>query len=120
MKAFPKQVRKGLHRLSRQCRQKAEAEGYAALMNNTKWKELCFTFAGFHQHPAWRTRDLLNGYLSAWDSEWFHHVGPDYCSIEWLEIDPRGCSKSSIREVLEQVGVPFEEGEYFRVIGYKK
>jgi len=107
-------------RLSRQCRKKAEDDGYAALMNNTKWKELCFAFAAFEAHPAWRTLDLLNGYLSQWDSEWFHHVGPDYCSIEWLEIDPRENSRGSIREVLEKIGVPFEEDTHFRVIGYRK
>jgi hypothetical protein len=89
-------------------------------MNNTKWKELCFAFAGFEKHPTWRTRDLLNGNLSAWDSEWFHHVGPDYCSIEWLEIDPRGNSRESILEVLRHVGAPFEEGSHFKVIGYRK
>lgn len=106
--------------LAKQCRDKAEAEGYASLMNDTKWRELCVAFASFEKRPAWRTRDLLNGYLSGWDRDWFYHVGPDYCSIEWLEIDPMECSKAQIREVLQAVGAPFEEGEYFRVIGYRK
>ena len=107
--------------LSNQCRRKAEAEGLVSLMNDTKWRELCFAFSAFEQKPAWRTRDLLTGHLSDWDCEWFHHVGPDYCSIEWLEIDPRDCDDDSITSLLRQVGVPFEASEhYFRVIGYRK
>jgi hypothetical protein len=107
--------------LANQCRRKAEADGLVSLMNDTKWRELCFAFSAFEKKPAWRTRDLLNGHLSDWDCEWFHHVGPDYCSIEWLEIDPRDCDDESITTVLRQVGVPFEESEhYFRVIGYRK
>jgi len=90
-------------------------------MNDTKWRELCLAFSSFEKGPAWRTRDLLNGHLSDWDSEWFHHVGPDYCSIEWLEIDPKDCGKESVRSVLDKVGAPFEESErYFKVIGYRK
>jgi hypothetical protein len=107
--------------LSNECRRKAETQGLVSLMNDTKWRELCFAFVAFEKKPAWRTRDLLNGYLSDWDCDWFHHVGPDYCSIEWLEIDPRDCGDESIASVLRQVGVPFEESEdYFRVIGYRK
>ena len=75
--------------LSNQCRHKAEASGLVSLMNDTKWRELCYTFSAFEKNPLWRARDLLNEYLSEWDSEWFYHVGPDYCSIEWLEIAPQ-------------------------------
>jgi len=107
--------------LSKQCRRKAEMEGLVSLMNDTKWRELCLAFSLFEKKPAWRTRDLLNGHMSDWDSEWFHHVGPDYCAIEWLEIDPRACEKATVRSVLREVGAPFEESEhYFRVIGYTK
>jgi hypothetical protein len=107
--------------LSNQCRRKAETEGLVSLMNDTKWRQLCFAFSAFAKKPAWRTRDLLNGHLSDWDSEWFHHVGPDYCAIEWLEIDLRNCDDESITSVLRQVGASFEESEhYFRVIGYRK
>ena len=67
MKKPDKSTRQGIGRLSRQCRQKTEEEGYASLMNNTKWKELCFAFAALEPHPTWRTRDLLNGHLSDWD-----------------------------------------------------
>jgi len=107
--------------LAKQCRRKAEADGLVSLMNDTKWRELCFTFSSFETKPAWRTLDLLNGHLSDWDCEWFHHVGPDYCSIEWLEIDPRACDRESVRAVLREVAAPFEESEqFFRVIGYAK
>ena len=107
--------------LANQCRRKAESDGLVSLMNDTKWKELCFAFSGFQPRPAWRTRDLLNGYLSHWDREWFHHVGPDYCSIEWLEIDPKDCDRDKIISVLHQVGAPFEESQqYFRLIGYRR
>ena len=88
-------------------------------MNDTKWRELCVAFAQFDPKPSWRTRDLLNGHLSHWDKEWFHHIGPDYCSIHWLEIDPDGCSKERIRQVLESVGVPFDEASCFKVHGYR-
>jgi len=107
--------------LSNQCRLKAEAEGLVSCMNSTKWRELCSAFSSFEKEPRWRTLDLLTGYLSDWDREWFHHVGPDYCSIEWLEIDPAGCARERIRSVLGQVCAPFEESEqFFRVIGYKR
>lgn len=104
-----------------QCRRKAEADGLVTLMNHTKWRELCYAFSGFDLPPRWRTRDLLNGYLSDWDREWFHHVGPDYCSIEWLEIDPADCDRESILAVLRTVSAPFEESDqYFRVLGYRR
>jgi hypothetical protein len=107
--------------LANQCRRKAETHGLVSLMNDTKWREVCFAFNSFDTKPAWRTLDLLTGHLSDWDCEWFHHVGPHYCSIEWLEIDPRACDRESVRAALRKVGVPFEESEhYFRVIGYKK
>jgi hypothetical protein len=113
-------LKRHLAQLSKQCRSKAAQDGYLPLMNNTKWKELCFDFSAFEEKPMWRTLDFLNGYLSQWDSDWFHHVGPEYCSIEWLEIDPCDCPREKIREVLIKGSVPFEETTYFKVIGYKK
>jgi hypothetical protein len=107
--------------LVNQCRRKAETDGLVSQINDTKWRELCFAFSAFKIKPAWRTHDLLNGYLSSWDLDWFYHIGPDYCSIEWLEIDPKDCDHEIIRSVLQEVGAPFEESEgYFRVIGYTK
>jgi hypothetical protein len=107
--------------LSHQCRRKAEAEGFVSYMNYTKWRELCYAFSSLEVTPRWRACDLLTGQLSDWDREWFHHVGPDYCSIEWLEIDPSGCDRESVRAVLSKVGAPFEESEqFFRVSGYKR
>jgi hypothetical protein len=89
-------------------------------MNDTKWRELCFAFSSCEKKPAWRTLDFLSGYLSKWDCEWFHHVGPDYCTIEWLEIDPKDCPETQVRDLLDTVGVPFEHAEYFKVFGYKQ
>ncbi|MBI5381158.1 MAG: hypothetical protein HZA31_04595 [Opitutae bacterium] len=106
--------------LAKQCRSKAAAEGYVSLMNDTKWREICFAFAAFEQRPAWRTRDFLNGHISDWDSEWYHHIGPNYCSIEWLEIDARDCPKAKISEALRTIGVPHEDGEFMKILGYKK
>jgi hypothetical protein len=105
--------------LANQCRRKAESEGYASLMNDSKWRELCFAFSALPSPPAWRTRDFLNGHVSDWDREWFHQVGPDYCSIECMEIDPKDGDRESIRAVFLEVGAPFEVSrQYFRVIGY--
>ena len=108
--------------LANECRRKAESEGFVSLMNDTKWRELCFAFSAFNPPPAWRSLDLLNGHLSDWDREWFHHVGPEYCSIEWLEIDPGDCDREKVRAVLREIGVPFDESESgnFKVIGYKR
>jgi hypothetical protein len=107
--------------VSKQCRVKAELEGYVSLMNDTKWREICVAFSKFKDKPLWRTLDFLNGYLSNWDAEWFHHIGPDYCCIEWLEIDPRDCSREKIISTLTQIGESFEECErIFKVIGYKR
>jgi hypothetical protein len=106
--------------LAKQCRAKAEERGYASLMNDTKWRELCLGFSTFEKKPAWRTRDLINGYVSSWDTDWYHHVGPDYCSIEWLEIDARDCPKERITELLKTVGAPFEDGATLKVLGYKR
>lgn len=107
--------------VSQKCRRKAEADGFVSLMNNTKWRELCFAFNSFKPKPAWRTLDFLTGYLSDWDSEWFHHVGPDYGTIEWMEIDPRACDPTAVRSVLQEIGAPFEESTpHLRVIGYRK
>jgi hypothetical protein len=107
--------------LANQCRAKAEEGGFASLMNDTKWRELCMALATFEKKPAWRTRDLLTGYVSSWDSDWYHHVGPDYCSIEWLEIERGANPKEEIRSVLQSVGAPFEETDScFRVMGYRK
>ena len=89
-------------------------------MNDTKWREISFAFSAFAKGPAWRTRDFLTGYLSAWDHDWFYHVGPDYCSIEWMEIDPKGCNTSDIRNVLQTVGVPYEEADFLKIFAYKK
>ena len=106
--------------VAKKCTKKAEEDGYACFMNDTKWKELCYAFAAWDNKPAWRARDFLTGYLSPWDREWFYHVGPNYCSIEWLEIDPRDCSTVKIRDILRSVGIPFEESEYLKIFGYKK
>jgi len=73
-------------------------------MNDTKWRELCFAFSSCEKKPAWRTLD----------------VGPDYCTIEWLEIDPKDCPETQVRDLLGTVGVPFEHAEYFKVFGYKQ
>ena len=110
-----------MNSIANQCRRKVETDGLVSYMNDTKWRELCITFSSFDLPPRWRTLDLLTGHLSEWDRGWFHHVGPDYCSIEWLEIDPSQCDRGSVCAVLREVGAPFEESDQFlRVIGYKR
>lgn len=106
--------------LAAKCRNKAEREGYSSQMNDTKWRELCLAISQYEVTPAWRAKDFLTGHLSLWDREWFYHVGPDYCTIEWLEIDPLKCPEGQIKDTLEAIGVPFEKENYFRITAYKK
>lgn len=119
MKADKRSLAERQQSLSKQCVKKAEEEDYASLMNDTKWRELCLAFHSLEEATSWRTHDFINGYLSQWDRDWFHHVGPDYVSIEWLEINCENCAASKIRHILLTLGVSFEEAEHFKVFGYK-
>ena len=70
--------------------------------------------------PAWRTKDFLTGYISARDREWYYHVGPDYCSIEWLEIQDPGVTGVKAEKIMEGIGVPFSRSDGLKVYGYRK
>ncbi len=100
----------------------AERQGLVSAMNATKWREATEAMRVLSGGPPrFRIKDIDAAGPGGWDREWFHHVGPDYCSIEWLEIDPRDCDRESIRMILSEIGAPYEEaGQFFRVIGYKK
>jgi hypothetical protein len=60
-------------------------------------------------------------FLPRSNREWFYHVGPDYCSSEWLEIDLSSCDQERVQTALREIGAPFEESaQFLRVIGYKQ
>jgi hypothetical protein len=92
------------------------------LMNDTKWDELR---RGMYElgelTPKWRTRDVLKGFVSPWDLEWFYHFrNGGYDTIEWVDIaTTTDEQRIAVRRVLRSIHVPGEEADYgFRVFGY--
>ncbi|MEZ5638186.1 MAG: DUF6678 family protein [Burkholderiaceae bacterium] len=93
-------------------------------MNDTKWNDVRLAMHQLgHLSPQWRTLDVVTGYLSAWDREWFHHfqVG-GYKTIERVEIRVSSRAQlEAVREALETVHVPGEQTEHgFKVVGYAR
>lgn len=92
-------------------------------MNDTKWNELRLAMYELKPAPKWRTKDIENGYLSEWDSEWYYHFRDGgYSTIEWVEIritSPE--QKECILEKLAKIHVPIEStSESIKVFGYIK
>ena len=94
---------------------------YTPLMNNTKWEELRLGMHNLTPPPKWRTKDLMNGYISNWDGEWFYHfkVG-GYETIEWVEIlfsSPE--QKEMVLTELSKIHIPIEIlSESIKVFGF--
>jgi hypothetical protein len=95
---------------------------HAAVMSDTKWEEIRLAMYGLGRlSPAWRTRDVRTGYVSAWDGEWFYHFSEGgYDSIEWLEVRVVSQEQSTaVLEALTTIHVPGERIEGgFRIYGY--
>ena len=73
--------------------------------------------------PRWRTRDVENGHLSGWDSEWFHHFrAGGYKFIQWVEIAVDTAEqRAAVLAELVRIHVPGEQTECgYRVFGYMK
>jgi hypothetical protein len=94
------------------------------VMNQTKWNELRLAMCGLHGlSPRWRTKDLIRGYVSSWDGEWFYHFRDGgYSTIEWVEIWVSTPDQdAAVETVLRQIHVPGHRVEHgFRVYGYTR
>ncbi|MHC1681586.1 MAG: DUF6678 family protein [Clostridiaceae bacterium] len=97
-------------------------EGYQELMNNTKWEEIRLAMCNYPNEIQWRTKDIENGYISNWDSEWFYHFkAGGYKTIEWLEIRVNNIIKNDIVNILRKIHVVGDVlNNSIKVYGYKK
>lgn len=96
---------------------------YNSLMNNTKWEEIRLAMYEYPATTKWRLKNIDNGYLSNWDSEWFYHFRLEgYNTIEWLEIEVDNEEmKNAVINVLRKIHVPGEILENsIKIYGYKK
>lgn len=94
---------------------------YVPLMNNTKWDEIRLAMHSLPVHPEWRTKDLENGYISEWDSDWFYHFKlGGYKTIEWLEIRYMNHEqKENIVMELSKINAPLEtKEETLKIYGF--
>ena len=92
------------------------------LMNDTKWEELRLAMYGLQElTPQWRTLDVENAYLSAWDGEWFYHFRNGvYQSIHWVEIAVITAEQEkAVLAELVRIHLPGERTEFgYRIFGY--
>lgn len=93
-------------------------------MNDTKWDEVRLAMYGLGDlRPAWRTRCVENGFVTAWDREWFYHFRDGgYAMIEWVEIKIETDAQcDTVLEALKAIHVPGERTEHgFKVYGHVK
>ena len=91
------------------------------VMNNTKWRELLAELrAGAEFNPKFRLKDVfaVDGYISEWDGEFYHHIHPVQ-TIEWLEL--RSTSSNWLFSCLTKHSIPFSlEGSTPRIWGYTR
>lgn len=92
------------------------------VMNNTKWRELQTAMYELEDvDTRWRTRCVDNGFVSAWDGEWFYHFSEGgYAYIEWVEIRVESeREREIVLSLLKKIHVPGEVTEHgFKVFGY--
>lgn len=93
-----------------------------ALMNNTKWNELRLAMYQLgDKAPKWRTCCVENGYISAWDGEWFYHFQScDYAAIEWIDIQVISHEQElAVHKEISKIHLPGEKVESgYRIYGY--
>ncbi len=84
-----------------------------AVLNNTKWEEIRIAMYLYKNPLKWRTKDVLNGYISYWDADWYYHFkNGGYETIEWLEIQVKDEEqKNDVLCLLKKINVPGEVGE---------
>jgi hypothetical protein len=91
------------------------------LMNDSKWDEIRLAMYDYDGLIQWRTKDVENGYIAQWDTDWFHHFRlGGYKPIEWLEISLNEDNTAYVMTKLKEIHVPGEiDGNVVRVYGYK-
>ncbi|KPA22136.1 hypothetical protein shim_15830 [Shimia sp. SK013] len=60
-----------------------------SVCNDTKWLELraCMLAVPPALRPSFRSKFLLNGYVSRWDSEWhYHFLEGGFTNVEWFDL----------------------------------
>lgn len=61
--------------------------GLVGAANNTKWNELImFMRQREGGRPSYRYK-WIDGFISAWDVEWYYHLPFPFLGVEWLDID---------------------------------
>lgn len=96
---------------------------YNSLMNNTKWEEIRLAMYEYPATTKWRLKNIDNGYLINWDSEWFYHFrSGGYNNIEWLEIKVDDEEmKIAVTNILRKIHVAGEIlKNSIKIYGYKK
>lgn len=96
---------------------------YNGLMNNTKWKEIRIAMDNYSGTVLWRIKNIDNGLLTNWDSEWVNHFQlREYNKIEWLEIKVNSEEmKNDIIHILRKIHVPGEVlDDSIKIYGYTK
>ena len=106
--------------------------GLCGLANDTKWDEFV---SGLRTRQGWRPSyryKCVDGPVSPWDVEWFHHLPFPLLSVEWLDVafleETREHGLLSVRvtdhspwieELLRGVGLEHEKGRtMIRIFGY--
>ena len=95
------------------------------LLNHTKWEEIRLSMYNLAINIKlaikWRVKNIDNGYVSAWDSEWYYHFkNGGYEMIEWLEIlTPDPSIQAFVLKELKKIHVPGKvQPESVLVYGY--
>lgn len=96
---------------------------FYSLMNDTKWEEIRDAVNNSTDKIHWRTKDIMNGYISQWDGDWYYHFRDGrHRAIERLEIKVETDDlKKKVLAILQEIHVP---GKVFkdsiRIYGYAK
>ena len=96
-------------------------------MNNTKWNEIFKTFYSNECSPEgplvrWRTKDVENGYISAWDGTWTHFgcEPREWDKIDYLQIRLTDENSDLVLSELKKIHVPGEVKDgIVTVYGYR-
>lgn len=95
---------------------------YFPVCNDTKWLELraCVLSFETEQRPEFRSKCLVNGYVSVWDTEWYYHFNEGgFKDIEWFELRLRESENREMVGGILKIGLVGERRENeIRIYGY--